>query len=222
MHRPYRVRLLPLCTLSVLLLEGCWVGSLHPYYTRYSDLKLASDLIGVWEVRSVYDGRRGVCGGSGNENQRSCTITVTREDDSLALVADVQDEDGLHTRLQIQEFDVNGVRFLDGSLLNPGEGMALVHWQHLIDTHSLWKMSVGSDNLTLSKMDDDYLRDLLESQGNSPEVSFVPLEGGLFWPDVVILTASSAALRGFVARHADDARLFPPSGRANHFVFLRK
>lgn len=172
--------------LVALLLGGCLVQSIHPLFTE-KDFIPAPRLVGAWTQQDE-DGK--VQGGWEFET-KGPTYKLTHTDDK-----------GRTATFQVAAGQIGTNVFLDffpddPSPANQLNDLAAVH---LIPAHIFVKLVETRDHLMLVGMDLDWLTKYL---GQNPQAV-----AHVFSDKVPILTASTAELKKFIARHAHDEKAF--------------
>ena len=172
--------------LVALLLGGCLVQSIQPLFTE-KDYITVPHLVGAW---TQLDEKGNVQG------------TWLFEAKGPAYKLTHADEKGRVALFQAAAGKIGTNVFLDFSLTDPSPDNQLndLAAVHLIPAHVFVKLVETRDHLALMAMDLDWLTKHLEQ--NPQAVDHV------FSEKMPILTAPTAGLRKFIARHADDGKVF--------------
>ena len=184
-----------------MMLGGCLVMSLHPFFTD-SDAIFEQSLVGTWEDGS---GKATITFKQFGANAYRMTY-VQRDLPSPTGGKDKQGEPG---DFEAHLGRVGGTLFLD---LYPdknswdrlkNEALAV----HLAPTHTISKVSLEGDKLVISGLDHDWLKNLIAK--NSRAIAHEKVEGA------IIMTASTEALQKFLKKYAANTKAFP-SGEEFH------
>ncbi len=169
--RPY-ARLLLAATglLCGLLLAGCFVTSVYPFY-RVDDPIFDKSLLGTWEI----------------EGQ-----------DELIVVSQAGEK-----KYTLLYYGDSGASAYDGHLLELGRVRYMDLFPrpdqrrdaHHYPVHSLWKVSVESNRLHLTPMDESAVRTLVEDTS----VAITAKRDG----DSILLTSPTEELQAFVRNYSD-------------------
>lgn len=178
-----------------LLCAGCLVMSLHPFFTD-NDAVFEKGLVGTWVHATG-----------------KTTLTFKQFGANAYRVTYLQHEISSHTSGKKEqgepgEFEahlgrIGGALFID---LYPDKDS----WNrlkndllaiHLAPTHTISKVTLEGDKLTVAGLDPDWLKDLIA--GNGPVVAHEKLEGA------IVLTASTEGLQGFLKKYGAEPKAFP-------------
>ena len=172
--------------LVALLLGGCVVQSIHPLFTE-KDYIPAPRLVGAW-IQQDEDGK---VQGDWQFEEKGPAYKLTHTD-----------EKGRSATFRVAAGKIGTNVFLDLSLDDPSPAHQLndLAAVHLIPAHVFVKLVETRDHLALMAMDLDWLTKHLEQ--NPQAVAHV------FSEKVPILTAPTSGLKKFIARHADDGKVF--------------
>jgi hypothetical protein len=185
---------------SALLLGGCLVMSLHPFFTD-NDAVFEKSLVGVW-----------------SDVSGKTTLTVRQFGANAYRVTYLQHEispaGGKTREGEPGEFEahlgkIGSTLFLDlypdkdswNRLKN--EALAV----HLAPTHSISKISLEGDKLVIAGLEHDWLKDLVSK--NIQAIAHEKVEGS------IVLTASTEALQEFLTKYAAEPKAFS-SGEEFH------
>jgi hypothetical protein len=173
-----------LCAAS-LLLAGCFVQSLHPFYTE-QDVVFAPGLIGTWITGE-------------KESDEAWTFEKTESNKYKLIITDRGEPYSLDAHLAKLGTNL----FLDLGL--PEEGLKGIddlrlYGAFLTPTHSIVKVWQLEPELGLSFMSPKWLGDLLEKEPNALRHEKID--------NRIILTASTKELQGFILKHANNTNAF--------------
>jgi hypothetical protein len=164
-----------------LLLSGCFVRSLHPFLA-ISDAAFDPALVGTWQ--------------SQDENGKGkASITFTRAGETGYELEYRDPEVAKVSRYKANLGAIGKNRCLD---ITPVPEKDLD--DHYIAAHSLWRIALKGDTLTLEQLDYDWLKALLATQPGALDHEVV--EGD------IVLTASTEDLQRFILRYGDDPKAF--------------
>lgn len=185
-------------TVAALLLSGCIVQSIQPFYTEESVIELPS-IVGKWRLVTVE--------GKGTEKGEQ-PWDFTRNE--------IETYDGnISSRISVTYFKVSGVVFADITVapLRGDEGPNVWWTVHVMPVHSLWRVDLSGDSLALTPINHSWVRNLLEkkkttlSHARSDDKDFRTL-----------LTGSSKELTTFLSENAANPQAFL---RTESYVFER-
>lgn len=186
---------------SALLLGGCLVMSLHPFFTD-NNAVFEKQLVGTWTHTT---GKTTLTFKQFGANAYRATY----------LQQDISTPSGGKRQLgEPGEFEahvgrIDGMLFLD---LYPDKNS----WDrlkndllaiHLAPTHTIMKITLDGDRLTCAGLDHDWLKELVTK--NSTAIAHEKVEGA------VVLTASTEALQEFLRKYAPEPKAFS-SGEEFH------
>ncbi|HYX69664.1 MAG TPA: hypothetical protein VE825_11065 [Terriglobales bacterium] len=175
--------------LAGLLLAGCFVQSLHPLYDE-GGKELANDpsLPGTWLVDQGVD-------------DHSATLVITAGKDNLYDLK--YTEDGKTTALRAALVQVGPQRYLDVWLdsLDQFSQITTAAEAHLLPAHSFWRIALQGDSVSLACLNYDRLK-------NSVATGQVTLDRVAIKDDPIVLAASPAQLREFLAKYGADPANF--------------
>ncbi len=171
--------------LVALLLAGCVVPSLHPLFAE-RDYLFAPDVVGTWVPR----------------DEKDKEVWDFTEDGRRYLLTHTDDK-GHKATFHVAAGSIGTNVFLDFSPLDPTPGTELngLMQAHLLPVHLFAKLLKTNDDLTLVALDVEWLDDHLKT--NSTAIAHASRGD-----DPPLLTASTAELKKFVARHAHDEKAF--------------
>ncbi len=157
--------------LAVCLLTGCFVTTVYPFY-RVDDPIFDKSLLGTWTI----------------EGQ-----------DELIVVSQAGEK-----KYTVLYYGTTGASAYDGHLLELGRVRYIDLFPrpdqrrdaHHYPVHSLWKVSVESNNLHLTQMDEGAVRTLAEDTS----VAIAAKRDG----DSLLLTSPTEELQAFVRNYSDQ------------------
>ena len=170
-----------------LLLAGCYVQSLYPFYTKKAVINFP-EILGDWKV--IKHGEKYI--------PYSEQIPWKFSKDSLEIV----DEKGIRSRIKATYFKVGDALFLDSTAADPDEqGNVGGYWvAHVYPVHMLCKVVIEGDTLTLMPLNYDWLEKNKDKLGK--EISFVEID------EPVLFTATSEQWLSFLQKHKDTKDVF--------------
>ena len=171
--------------LAALLLAGCVVPSLHPLFAE-RDYLYAPDLVGTWVPKDV----------------REKEVWDFTEDGRLYLLTHTDDK-GRKATFHVAAGSIGTNVFLDFSPLDPTPGTEIngLMQAHLLPVHLFAKLVKTNDDLALVALDVEWLENQLKTNATA-------IAHASRGDDPPLLTASTAELKKFVARHAHDEKAF--------------
>lgn len=194
------------CAVLVSLGCGCFVRSLYPFYTKESVTE-APAIVGTWlPAKKV-----------GADDAKKMVETWRFAEESIETV----DENGVASTLDVKYFKVKDCLMVDMTCRleeepQKGEGPNAWWSLHVLPVHTAWKVELVGDNLRLTPLDEDWIKDMLRKKGvglahlkirededkdSAPVVLMTDRES-------ILLTAPSAELAGFLATHIADTNAF--------------
>jgi len=194
--------------LSLLLLSGCWVFSLHPLYEDE-------------DVTAKFDP---VLAGAWVDPNGGCLLTFAPANESYPFFYHVeymapnekQTVGCLVDTGKKLEFDGHLVKLGQHRFLDLGPTEKDICFQCL-PTHSVYLVSMEKDSLSLVPLDYDWLRAALREKRLTISTTEAVESSDI--GDGLTLTLSTKDLRQFVSKYADDQSAFKPGA---HFTFQRK
>jgi hypothetical protein len=182
-------KLAALLFFSVLLLFGCVVQSLRPYFTAANRVSLPEGMAGEWELVSEH----------GTARQGYPPWTFSEKE--LAL----NDGNGNAASLEIAFFRLGDQLYLDSLPEARDEQISNRFWNwHIAPMHLLCRVDRADDTLTLLPLNYEWLNETVKAEGGLPFIC--PEEGKNDWR---IYTASPAEWEAFLQKHAAAAEAFP-------------
>src|SRR5262249_34183064 len=172
---------------AALSLTGC-APSLHPFFTE-EDVVFNESLLGVWI----------------NDSDGICKFTKSADDHYEFLFVD---EEPL--RFEARLIELGGATFLDLHPKPLGKDIDL-YPANLVPAHTLARVTIGKDSISIAIMDGDWLKQL--SDRNQLTLAHERLDDGM-----IVLTAPTRELRAFALKHADSKEAF---GEAEVYHRLR-
>ena len=180
-----------------LLLAGCYVQSLHPFYTKEKVMDFPK-IVGDWKV--IKHGERYI---PFNEQ-----IPWKFSKDSLEIV----DDKGIRSRIKATYFKVGDAVFLDSTADDPDEqgGIGKYWVAHVYPVHMLCKVFVEGDTLTLMLLNYDWVEKNKNTLRN--EIPFIEVD------EPMMFTATSQQWMSFLEKHRDTKGVFD---QENAYVLKR-
>ncbi len=177
-----------------LLLSGCVVQSLTPYYVEAATAPMP-EALGSWRP-VVRNGKKAEKAGE--------EPWIVGQDRAIVF-----DDKGSRAPLKVVFFRVGDTRFVDITAAAPPAGSVNLLWLfHVVPVHTVCKVEVRGDRMVLLPMDPAALH-AIEARHDLGLPHIRPMEG----EDFDIYHPSPAAWQRLLVRHAGDGRLFPDSGR---------
>jgi len=167
---------------TALLLQGCFVLSLHPLYTD-GDTVSESQLLGRWLE-------------SPDSPDSSGAWVFEPTDEENAYLLKLIKNDSTEGEFQVHLVKLGGNLFMD---LFPKEPEHLNEYfvSHVIPAHSFWRVELEGDTLKLGSLDFDWLKDAMGS--GKVDIKHESLE------NIMLLTAQPSDLQKLLAEHGDEA-----------------
>jgi hypothetical protein len=197
-----RLLVLALCVCIVVLLSGCFIQSVQPFYLT-GMMAEVPDLIGEWRL---------VRAGSDDVTAKYpqpwlFTSTVIRTF-----------EKGIPSTLRVVWFKVDDTLFADLSADERDYDGKLNMWwsMHAIPVHSVCKVQLENGMLSLIPLDGDWLLKKITRQEIALSYVVVGDKG-----DHYALTSSPQELSAFLKHYRQNPEAFPP-GNAHVFQLVKK
>jgi len=115
----------------------------------------------------------------------------------------VYDEHGASGILKVVYFKVGKKIFIDSIADEPGKGVCTWWAIHLTPVHTLCRVEIQDDHLTLTPIDHEWIENALKNK----TIKMPHLERNE--QDFLVFTASSEEWMAFLKTHLDDSGLFP-------------
>jgi hypothetical protein len=180
-------------SVTLLLMHGCIVKSLHPFYTE-KDVIFNEELIGEW-----LDGDSTVW-----KIERSIHIT-NRGIDTLFLDSYVLTFGEPESIFRGTLFMLDNIYYLDFLPLTGDLFDNAFYSFHLLSTHSLAKLEFQSGNIVkISWFSETWLEELFDKNKIRISHERVTTED----QDVIILTASTRELQKFIRKYGDNPDIY--------------
>lgn len=202
--------------LITLLLSGCLVKSLHPFYTD-QDVIFKKELTGTWTdadsaVWIIEQHMQSTGLLSGNKPGKAYDITFTDQKGSAKFLAHL--------------FQLNGELYLDFSPDEVSCGNDLAGF-HMVGTHSLAKVGLAGGKITIQWYNEEWLADLFNKNRIRISHERIPYDPDINDPSSkqIILTASTAELQKFIFKYGSDPNAFKaakPGENEGYTVVLSK
>ncbi len=186
-----RCLLLAVMLLCILPLAGCFVFSEHPLYTP-DERTFDPSLLGTWASNDE-DCRTATI--TGNNPPCSFVFSQQEMDKQKGYRIVVTDERGKRNTFRARLVELNKARFLDAVPLEAPDLKAPIK-----NVHSFWKVVRHGSTLKLVPLNLDWMQKQLKSR----QVTLSHRS-----EEALLLTASTAELRSFIASHATVAQAWP-------------
>jgi len=180
----------------VLVLNGCFIKSLHPFFTE-KDVVFKKELIGTWLDQDS---------AQWHIEQHKQSKGFLKGGDSLVNSYHVVycDKKEMNTEFEVHLFKLNNTMYLDFYPLVIGDNDMFNF--HIVPAHSLAKVEIsGQNDITIKWFNEQWLGELFKQNRiriahetvseNSDYVSY-------------ILTASTGDLQKFIVKYGNDPRAF--------------
>ena len=180
--------------MAALLLTGCLVMSLHPFFTE-NDAVFEKSLVGMWVDKS---GEASLTFKQFGAN--AYRVTFVQHANSSPMKG--KERPGEPAEFEAHLGRIGGSLFLD---LYPDKDS----WRrlkndllavHLAPAHTISRVSLQGDNLVIAGLEHDWLKELVAK--DSAAIAHEKVEGA------IVLTASTDALQEFLQHHAADPKAF--------------
>lgn len=160
-----------------LALTAC-APSLHPFFTD-EDIVFNEALLGEWV----------------NDSGENCLFTKSGDGQYGLLFMD-----GGPTRFEARLIELGGATFLD-LYPKPLSKEIDLYPANLVPAHTLARVTISKDSITIAMMDGDWLKGL--SDRNQLELAHECINDGM-----IALTAPTRELQAFALKHANDKEAF--------------
>lgn len=185
-------KLLPIIASVILpvILSGCYFQSFHPFYT--------DDLI--VEIPAINGNWRLVNKGYKNVAENYPQAWVFTQDEIVTF------ESNVSSVLDANYFAVGNVTFVDLMPAEPGKDKGPNAWWtiHIVPVHTVWKVDLSGDSLSLALLDGEWVKKMLEEKKLSLSTVAIDDEGLQN-----VLTSSSEELVLFLKQYGEDIDAFP-------------
>lgn len=191
--------------LIALILTGCFVKSLHPFY-KERDIIFKKELIGTWTDKdsSVWKIEQG---------SRSAGLLKPAMPDNTYRITFTEKKGTSVFRATL--FHLGGKLFLDfypEEVDCANEMMA----SHLVPMHTVARVEMSSGKLVIRWYNEDWLLDLFKQNKIRIAHEKIPVDPGSANGDFqVVLTAPTDELQKFMLKYSDDPEAFK-----NDFTFV--
>jgi hypothetical protein len=174
-----RLKTIPIILAAALLVQGCFVLSLHPLYTE-KDVVFDERLVGTW-IEAPDSGGAWVFEPTDEETAYLMKITKHGE---------LQGSFGAHL------VKLGESMFLD---LTPLESAAVDEFysSHAILAHSIWRVDLNTDSLGLAALNHDWLKEAIEV--GKVKIKHEKLE------HMMLLTAEPPDMQNLVLKYPSEA-----------------
>lgn len=181
--------------LASVLLTGCTLN-LHSLFTS-KDVTYEPSLVGNWQ----------------NEETTWLIKAYDKPTGRYLLQTTIKDQPQAEFSATLGMIGTN--RFLELTPKRPNEiHPKTFYGGHFVQLHSIWKVGLNGDNLTLTSLSMQWLETAIKQ--NKVNLKCEKPEGG-----VLFLTASTPELQEFVSKYADDPGAFPSRGDEKGIMFER-
>lgn len=175
----------------VVLVQGCIVKSLHPFYAN-SDLVFKKELINTWLDQ---DGNKWKISRAG-EHAAAYQMTFTKDDQEAVFL--------------VHLFQIEGIQFLDFVPVATDGSVSDLFSMHLLPSHSVAKVEKLTDgNVTIKWFNEKWLRNLfLQNKIKISHEVIVEENSGEDEDKSYVITASTEELRKFLMKYGNDKSAF--------------
>ncbi|MEY4386137.1 MAG: hypothetical protein RLY20_1420 [Verrucomicrobiota bacterium] len=187
---PRQLALSALALLGLLLLAGCVLTSVYPFYTE-NDLVFEPKLVGRWADAE-------------HEDNTNKFWQFEREGTNAAFKLTVRDGDE-EKSYRASFFRLKSWSFIDATPLQGHDDF--------IPPHFLMKVSQVEPELKLAVLDYEWVADLLKAHPGALRHTVVEKQPGQAEGGRVVLTADTAELQKFILKYAADTNAFPENVR---------
>jgi hypothetical protein len=186
-----------------LLLSSCVVKSLHAFYTNnvlYYEPKFIGNWVdkenGVWNVKSFQEVFKDVEGQLDKDQ-----LKIYSKYNNISYYVNYE-KDSAKSAFLVVPFKIKNQLFLDFSPIDDSEsleGLNNLYRMHLIDSHSLAKLDMDSnENISIKWLDSDKLEGLLKANKIKIKYEKIGID------ENVLLTASSEELVKFIEKYMNS------------------
>ena len=202
-----------LAVLLVILLQGCLVKSLHPFYTD-KDLLFNKDLIGKWTDKDSASWEI-------RQHMRSTGILKPQTPDKSydIILTDNKGSSNFLAHL----FRLDNQLYLDFYPTTTSCNHDLTEL-HLVATHSLAKIDLPGGKIVIRWYNEEWLAGLFNKNKIRISHERVPYDPDLKDPESmqVILTAQTEELQKFIIKYGNDPEAFKPEkpGVSSGYTFV--
>ena len=193
-----------------LLMSGCLVKSLHPFYSE-SDIVFRKDIIG-----SFIDQDKGTWTIEQNQKKGSFDINPKLENNYLLKLVDKENRKATFMGVL---FKLDNDFYVDFYLENGNDEKAEteLYALHVVGVHTVARLKIGKNNLHIMWYNEKWLSELFEH--NKIRLAHEKLEGS----DNIVLTASTYELQKFMKKFANDPNAFEKNEKDNiEYILTRK
>ena len=193
-----------------LLMSGCLVKSLHPFYSD-SDIVFRKDILG-----SYFDQDKGTW--TIEQNQKKGLLGKTTKLTNNYLLTLVDEKNRKATFLGVL-FKLDNDFYVDFYLENGNDEKAEteLYALHVVGVHTVARLRIGKNDMHIMWYNEQWLSDLFEH--NKIRLAHEKLEGS----DNIVLTASTDELQKFMKKFANDPNAFEKNEKDNiEYILTRK
>lgn len=213
-----KTRIIIIAALLAVMMSGCLVKSLHPFYND-KDVLYRPELLGRWVSGDSAEDRNFARW----EISRHMVFNGIMKDSRPGNAYDIRftDEKGSYKFLATL-FSLNNQLYLD-FYLSDLEVSALPAG-HLITAHTLARVSIGKDKVTISWYNEEWIMKLFNENRIRIAHERVPNDVDQNNPDnyEVILTAPTAQLQQFILKYGNDPAAFSTKNGQSDYTFVLK
>ncbi|MGF1587287.1 MAG: hypothetical protein ACFCUM_18355 [Bacteroidales bacterium] len=194
--------------LTLMLLNGCLVKSLHPFYTE-KDVIFNEELIGKWIDNDSTEWKI----------ERSIHRSGPGGIDTLLLSSYVITFGEPVSIFRGNLFMLNNIYYLDFFPLTGELFDDEFYIHHLLPTHSLAKVEfLSGETVKISWFNETWLAELFEQKKIKISHELVTQED----QEVYVLTASTRELQKFITKYGDDPDIYQCDNNDGVCITLRK
>jgi hypothetical protein len=181
-----------LVILMALILSGCLVKALHPFY-KESDVVFEPALIGKWldndsSLWTIEQKKVSFLGPEKNVNSYKIIFSEKKDEES---------------EFDVHLFKLNDQIYVDFIPVNVKVPDLTSY--HLVSVHSIAKIDISTDSLSLKWFNESWLAGLFENNKIRIPHETIPGENG---DNTYVLTASTDELQKFIIKYGNDPNAF--------------
>ncbi len=171
-----------------LLLAGCYIPSLNPFYTKDASIDLKG-INGEWLLLKEF---------GEDVSGKSIRPWVFRDDEVKAY-----NQDDQSAELNVEYFNVDDTIFIDVSAGEPEGFPKMCPWWgiHLQPLHTVYKVSLSEDSLTITPLNPEWFKTSLKNKKIS--IPFVETQD-----EQLIVTAQSEEWIAFLKEYGSNDAVF--------------
>ena len=207
-----KTKLIILSALLAVIMSGCLVKSLHPFYTD-KDVVYKPELTGRWAGEDS----------ASWEIRQHKSFAGFMKDEKFTPAYDITLTDKKGTsKFLAHLFTVDKQLYIDFYLPDvEGQDLAVMH---LIPAHTLAKVELAPNQITIKWYNEEWLVKLFNENRVRIGHERIPFDLDEKNPDnfEVVLTAPTADLQKFIAKYGNDPVAFQTGGKESHYTFVLK